>query len=188
MLKSTIQKLFNLRTDVGLNFYIIGFIFKYIFRQNADVPWMTHHTSTVKIPQNIHVGIDVFPGDSPNNYIEALNGLFIGDFTNIGPNVSIITANYQLENNKAVVIDNIPVKIGKFCWLGTNAVILPRVQIGDFTVVAAGAVVTKSFSEGYVVLAGNPAVVIKTLSKKDCEQTEIEKYINYNKISRKNKR
>ena len=185
MLKKIIQKVFNLRKDVGLNYYLTGFIFKYIFRQNINVPWMVHHSSTVKIPENITRGLDVYPGDSPNNYIEALNGLIIGDFTNIGPNVGIITANYRLENNKSVVFTENPVKIGKFCWLGMNSIILPSVEIGDFTVVAAGAVVSKSFPEGYAVLAGNPARVIRQLNKNECEIIREEKYKSFTKGNKK---
>lgn len=180
MLKKYIQKLFNLRTDVGINYYIIGVFYKYFLRQNKDVPWIVHHTSTIKSPKNIVRGLDVYPGDSPNNFIEANNGLIIGDFTNIGPNVSIISTNYKLENNKEFDLDDVPVKIGKFCWLGTNAVILPKVEIGDFTIVAAGTIVTKSFTEGFVILAGNPAKIIKNLDKQKCEITRIERYKSYN--------
>jgi acetyltransferase-like isoleucine patch superfamily enzyme len=45
---------------------------------------------------------------------------------------------------------------------------LPEVELGDFTIVGAGAVVTKSFKEGYCVLAGNPASIIKNLNKESC--------------------
>lgn len=56
-----------------------------------------------------------------------------------------------------------PVIIGRDCWIGANATILPGVTIGDFSVVAAGSVVTKNVPSG-VVVAGNPAVVKKTNS------------------------
>jgi acetyltransferase-like isoleucine patch superfamily enzyme len=51
------------------------------------------------------------------------------------------------------------IRIGDDVWLGTNAVILPGVEIGDGCVVGAGAVVTKSFESG-LILAGVPARVI----------------------------
>ncbi|PYL30075.1 MAG: acyltransferase [Verrucomicrobia bacterium] len=54
-----------------------------------------------------------------------------------------------------------PVKIGANVWIGMNAVILKGVTIGDNSVVAAGAVVTKSIAPNTIV-AGNPAVVVKT--------------------------
>lgn len=44
-----------------------------------------------------------------------------------------------------------------------NAVILPGVKLGDHTVVGAGSVVTKSFEEGYCVVAGNPGRQIRRL-------------------------
>jgi acetyltransferase-like isoleucine patch superfamily enzyme len=53
-----------------------------------------------------------------------------------------------------------PVKIGTNVWIGMNAVILKGVTIGDNSVVAAGAVVTKSIAPNTIV-AGNPAVVVK---------------------------
>src|SRR4030081_2478828 len=54
-----------------------------------------------------------------------------------------------------------PVKIGDNVWIGMNAVILKGVTIGDNSVVEAGAVVTKSIPANTIV-AGNPAVVVKT--------------------------
>jgi len=168
-MKKFIQYIFGLRKDVGLNFYISDFFFRKILRQNGDTPWAVHHTSTIRCPGLITKGINVFPGDSPNNYIEASNGIVIGDHTNIGPNVGIISANHNL-------IDNVkhefscPIRIGKFCWIGMNAVILPGVELGDFTVVGAGSVVSKSFTEGYCVLGGSPAKIINYMDKDACIQ------------------
>ena len=168
-MKRLLRKLFNLRTDVGINFYITSFFFKYILQKNKDIKWHIHYTSTVHHPDKIVRGKNVFPGDSPGNYIEASNGVFIGDYTNIGPNVGIISANHDLiDNSKHTTTCSI--HIGKFCWIGMNAVILPGVELGDFCIVGAGAVVTKSFSEGYCVIAGNPAVLIKSLNKSECDR------------------
>ena len=169
MSKPLIQKIFRLRQDVGLNFYLANFFFKFIMRQNPRVKWAVHHTSTILHPENIVRGKNVFPGDSPGNYIEASNGITIGDHTNIGPNVGIISANHHPIYNQQH-IKAPPVIIGKFCWIAMNAIILPSVVLGDFTVVGAGAVVTKSFVDGYCVIAGNPAGIVKKLDKKICEQ------------------
>ena len=73
-----------------------------------------------------------------------------------------------------------PVIIGKYCWLGMNCMVLPEVVLGDFTIVGAGAIVTKSFEEGYCVIAGNPAKIIKRLDPSACIKYEKEfKYIGY---------
>lgn len=53
-----------------------------------------------------------------------------------------------------------PITIGDNCWIGMNAVVLTGVELGDYTTVGAGAVVTHSFP-GHCVIAGNPARVIR---------------------------
>ncbi|EOJ3081127.1 DapH/DapD/GlmU-related protein, partial [Acinetobacter baumannii] len=53
--------------------------------------------------------------------------------------------------------------IGDKCWIGMNSVILPGVVLGNGTIVAAGAVVTKSFKQGNIVIAGVPAKIIKEI-------------------------
>ena len=55
-----------------------------------------------------------------------------------------------------------PVTIGDNCWIGGSATIVPGVTLGNNVVVAAGAVVTKSFGDN-VVIGGNPAKIIKEL-------------------------
>lgn len=45
----------------------------------------------------------------------------------------------------------LPIEIGKGCWIGEKSTILPGVQLGERCIVAAGAVVTKSFSEKSIV-------------------------------------
>ncbi len=166
-MKKIIRKVFNLRTDVSISFYIIDLFFRKLFRQNADVKWAIHHTSIVIHPEKIKRGINVYPGDSPGNYIQAKNGIEIGDHTNLGPNVGIISANHNVLNNKLHDVSK-PIKIGKHCWVGMGVVILPEVELGDYTIVGANSVVTKSFTEGYCVIAGNPAVIIKQLDPSDC--------------------
>lgn len=160
---------FKLRNELGLNFYLQDFLFRKILRKNADVTWAIHFTSTIHHPEKIIRGKNVFPGDSPGNYIEASNGIIIGDYTNLGPNVGLLSSNHDLIDNSKTLLAS-PITIGGFCWIGMNAVILPSVVLGDFTIVGAGAVVTKSFPDGYCVIAGNPAVEIKKIDKTLCDQ------------------
>ncbi|MDR3680705.1 MAG: acyltransferase [Flavipsychrobacter sp.] len=164
----TLKKSFRKRQGVSMGFLITDFLFRKIFRQNSGVKWAIHHTATIHCPENITRGKNVYPGDSPGVYINALNGVRIGDYTNIGPNVGIVSANHDVINNE-VQVNTSPIDIGRFCWLGMGAVVLPGVVLGDFTIVGAGAIVTKSFPEGYCVLAGNPAVIIKQLNRSACE-------------------
>ena len=91
-----------------------------------------------------------------------MGNIIIGKGTYIAPNVGIITANHIFSDlDKHEVAKD--VILGKQCWVGMNAIILPGVMLGDHTVVGAGSVVTKSFPEGYCVIAGNPAIVIKKM-------------------------
>ena len=158
------MKFLGLRPEMGVGFYLRDFWFRKVLRQNADASWAVHYTSTLIDPKKIRRGKGVYPGDSPGNYIQAINGITIGDYTNIGPNVGIISANHDpLDNQKHLPCP--PILIGKFCWIGMGAVILPGVQLGDNVIVGANSVVTKSFEQGHCIIAGNPAKVIKPLKR-----------------------
>lgn len=136
-------------------------------RINYGPYWPVHNTSLVSGWKNIHCGVETSPGYSPANYIAAYHGkIFIGDYTQIGPNVGIIAANHDVYDNSKHVQSE--VKVGKYCWIGMGAVILPGVELGDFTIVAAGSIVTKSFIDGYCIIGGNPAKKIKVLEKDKC--------------------
>lgn len=167
-MKKQIRKIFRLRQDLSISFYAIEFIFRKILRQNRGVKYAVHHSSTIRCSNKLQVGKKCWPGDSPNVYINAVNGIEIGDFTNLGPNVTIASANHDFIDNEKLLPSK-GIKIGAHCWFGSSSVVLPEVQLGNFTIVGAGTVVTKSFKEGYCVLAGNPAKVIKQLDKVACD-------------------
>jgi acetyltransferase-like isoleucine patch superfamily enzyme len=166
---SRLKRALRLRPEMSWSFYLLDFLFRRLLRNNARVQWAVHHTATIHHPQGLSKGIGTFPGDSPGVYINASNGIYVGDFTNLGPNVGLVSGNHNPVDNEAM-LPAPPIHIGKFCWLGMGAVVLPGVRLGDFTIVGAGAVVTRSFEEGYCVLAGNPARVIRTLQKEACDE------------------
>ena len=89
-------------------------------------------------------------------------GIEIGDKTMIGPKVTIVTLNHDVNPETRVNSTPKPVKIGKNVWLGAGCIVLQGVTIGDNSVIGAGSVVTKSIPAN-VVAVGNPAKVIKEI-------------------------
>ena len=86
----------------------------------------------------------------------------------IAPNVTIATAAHPIlpELREKAYQYNVPVKIGRNCWIGAGAVILPGVTIGDNTVIGAGSVVTRDIPENSVAV-GNPCRVLRSISDRD---------------------
>ncbi len=132
--------------------------------------WPVHPSSTVQNWRSILIGIETSPGLMSGCYIQGSGGVVIGDYTQIAPGVGIISSNHAVTDSRVSIRKR--VEIGSYCWLAMNSVVLPGVRLGDFTVVAAGAVVTKSFPDGYVVLAGNPARPIRNIDPSECIRFE----------------
>jgi acetyltransferase-like isoleucine patch superfamily enzyme len=132
-----------------------------VLRINHHVPWPVHWTSKVAAPHRIERG-NRCPGLSIGCHIDGRNGIIIGKNVWIGPRVSLISMNHDMSNYTRY-IETDPIVIGDNCWLGASSVILPGVKLGNHIVVAAGAVVTKSFLQNDIVLAGVPARIIKEL-------------------------
>ena len=133
---------------------------------NRTAYWPVHHSSLVTNPRNILIGKGTAPGLSPGCYIQGIGKITIGDYSIIGPNVGIISANHDVFDYRKHTIGS--VIMGNYCWIGMNSVILPNVILGDHTIVAAGSIVNKSFPNGYIILAGNPARVVKELDSALC--------------------
>ena len=96
--------------------------------------------------------------------------VYVGDDVQIGPNVTIATAGHPISPRlrERVYQYNVPVHIGRNCWIGAGAVILPGVTIGDHSVIGAGSVVTKDIPAG-VVAVGNPCRVLREIGPHDEE-------------------
>mgnify|MGYP005830239449 CR=1 FL=1 len=94
--------------------------------------------------------------------------IYVGDYTMIGPNVTLATAGHPIlpALREEVYQFNPPVRIGRNCWLGAGVIVLPGITIGDNTVVGAGSVVTRDLPSG-VVAAGNPCRVLREIGERD---------------------
>lgn len=94
--------------------------------------------------------------------------IYIGDYTMIGPNVTIATAGHPIlpELREQVYQFNMPVHIGRNCWIGAGAILLPGVTVGDNTVIGAGSIVTKDIPAN-VVAVGNPCRVLREINDHD---------------------
>lgn len=97
--------------------------------------------------------------------------IYVGDNTMIGPNVTLATAGHPVSprlREEFCAQFNAPVRIGRNCWIGAGAVVLPGVTIGDGSVIGAGSVVTKDIPSG-VVAAGVPCKVMREIEPEDEE-------------------
>ena len=96
--------------------------------------------------------------------------IYVGDQTMFGPNVTLSTAGHPIlpELREQVYQYNMPVHIGRNCWIGAGAIVLPGVTIGDNTVIGAGSIVTRDIPAN-VVAVGNPCRVMREIGERDRE-------------------
>ena len=116
--------------------------------------------------RHVHLGKNVYTNFGVT-FVDDTH-IYIGDYTMIGPNVTIATAGHPVDPDlrRMGLQYNLPVHIGKNCWLGAGSVVLPGVTIGDNTVIGAGSVVTKDIPAN-VVAVGNPCRVLRQVSDYD---------------------
>lgn len=110
--------------------------------------------------ENISVGRNVFV----NNACTFMDrgGITLEDEVLIGPKVNLITTNHPLDPSQRRATISQPIVIKKKAWIGAGVTILAGVTIGENSVVAAGAVVTKDVPDNTIV-GGVPAKTIRTL-------------------------
>ena len=109
---------------------------------------------------NISLGAGVFLNF--NCVILDVVAVSIGDKTQIGPGVQILTADHPRDpaTRRSGVEFGRPISIGQNVWIGGGALILPGVTVGDDATIGAGAVVNRDVPNGATV-AGNPARIIR---------------------------
>ncbi|UJF15300.1 sugar O-acetyltransferase [Jeotgalibaca sp. MA1X17-3] len=96
--------------------------------------------------------------------------IYVGDYTMFGPNVVVATAGHPIlpDLREKAYQYNAAVHIGKNCWIGAGAIILPGITIGENVVVGAGSVVTKNLPDN-VVAVGNPCRILRKVNQHDEE-------------------
>lgn len=119
--------------------------------------WGGHH---VHFGKNVYANFNLTLVDDTH--------IYVGDYTMFGPNVTVATAGHPIlpELREKGYQYNAPVKIGKNCWIGAGAVIVPGVTIGDNVVIGAGSVVTKDIPDN-VVAVGNPCKILWEVGERD---------------------
>ena len=121
--------------------------------------WGGHH---VHFGKNIYANFNLTLVDDTH--------IYVGDYTMFGPNVTIATAGHPIDPDlrRQGLQYNMPVHIGKNCWLGAGVIVMPGVTIGDNTVIGAGSIVTRDIPAG-VVAVGNPCRVLREVGEHDRE-------------------
>ncbi|MBA4208074.1 MAG: acyltransferase [Parvibaculum sp.] len=144
-----------------------------ILRLGPPYPWPVHFSCHISNPKNV-----IFHPDDLNNFQSrgcyfqcGTAKIHIGRGCYIGPNVGLITQNHDLADLDRH-LPGADIVLGPGCWIGMNSVLLPGVRLGSGTIVAAGSVVTKSFEQGRIVLAGVPARIVRNLDDRDVDEKD----------------
>lgn len=111
----------------------------------------------ILLPKGLELGDGVAVGWFAE--LDARGGITVGHDTNISSHAKLITGSHDIDDPDFTA-DFLPIHIGHHCWIGTGAMILQGVRIGDGAVVAAGAVVSKDV-EPWTVVGGIPAKEIR---------------------------
>lgn len=135
-------------------------LFSELTGNQVDSSFMCFPPFYTDFGKNITIGTNVFMNTGCS--FQDRGGIRIGNGSMIGMNVTIATLNHGLSIETRNITYPSPVVIGKNVWIGSSSTILPGVTIGDNSVVAAGAVVTKDVPDNTVV-AGVPAKIVKKI-------------------------
>jgi maltose O-acetyltransferase len=138
--------------------------------------WLRYHCcrnifaacgTDVNIERGASFGRRVWIGDHSDLGVNCwVSGeVHIGNNSFMGPDVTILTKNHRFDNDDVPMMyqgctPEQPVFIGNDVWIGTRAILLPGVHVGDHAIIGAGAVVAKNVPERAIV-GGNPSRIIR---------------------------
>jgi len=149
-----------------LGLYLVNFIFQTILRITSRRVRLLHFTNVISAESGFElIGEGGFAERclriNGGIMIQASNGVRLHRSCLLGPGVKIISGNHDQDDFANSSVQCSGIEIGKKCWIGANAVILPGVKLLPGTVVGAGSVVTRSFGVPDIVVAGNPARIVR---------------------------
>ena len=120
-------------------------------------------TSLNEIGKGIRIGNNVGIGEYA--YLGGAGGLEIGDDCIVGQYLSCHPENHNYEHLNLLIrhqgVNRKGIKIGRNCWIGSKVTVLDGVEVGEGSIIAGGAVVTKSFPANSII-GGVPAKLLKT--------------------------
>jgi acetyltransferase-like isoleucine patch superfamily enzyme len=117
-------------------------------------PFYTNFGKFIRIGKNVFI-------NHACSFLD-MGGITLEDEVLIGPRVNLVTENHPLDPSDRRALLTRPIVIKRNAWIGAEATILPGVTIGENSIVAAGAVVSKDVPANTIV-AGIPAKVIKSI-------------------------
>lgn len=114
-------------------------------------------------------------GITSRHYIDCNGGVYIDDYATIaGIRTQILTHSIDPYKNRQ---DVKPVRIGRYCFVGTGCVILPGSSLPAYSILGGGSTLNKSFAIQGMIYAGTPAVPKKELCVKDVAYFHRSKHI-----------
>jgi acetyltransferase-like isoleucine patch superfamily enzyme len=128
--------------------------------------------SSVRIGNGVYIGGHV--------YLTAMQEISIGDGCVLSEHVYITDLNHSFDPTRGPIMSQDlvtkgAVRIGANCFLGYRSAVMPGVTLGEWCIVGANSVVTRSFP-AYSMIAGAPAQLIKVYSH------ELGKWVDPGKI------
>ena len=156
----TTAKLNNLVTD---DMQEINAVFSELIGKKVDDTFFMIPPFYSDFGENIHIGKNVFVNHACT-FMDR-GGITVEDNVLIGPKVNLITTNHPINPSERRATISQPIVIKKGAWIGVAATILPGVTIGENSIVAAGAVVSKDVPDNTIV-GGIPAKFIKSITNK----------------------
>ncbi|MHC5247933.1 DapH/DapD/GlmU-related protein [Enterococcus sp. LJL90] len=120
----------------------------------VQLPFYSDFGRHIQFGKNIFINLNV-------TFVD-LGGITVEDQVLIGPGARLITVNHLTDPKKRRGVKVAPILLKKNVWIGANATVLPGITIGENSIVAADATVTKDVPDN-VIVAGSPAKIVKTI-------------------------